>query len=158
MTNSSAFWRPRDDRAFEDYRPGIVASFGPIAVSEADILQFAEQFDPQPIHTNVEFAQAGPYGGLIASGCHTISLMMRLYADHFLSHEASLGGPGVDELRFTAPVRPGDELTLHTTVIDARPSRTKADRGIVRTKAELTNQHDVGVFTCVVMNLLRCRR
>ena len=98
-----------------------------------------------------------PFGGVIASGWHTASLMMRLYVDHFISHTASLGGPGVDELRWTAPVRPDDRLTLHVAVLEARPSRSKPDRGLVRTRCEVTNQDGVVVLTCTLMNLVRRR-
>ncbi|WP_460653447.1 MaoC/PaaZ C-terminal domain-containing protein [Kribbella endophytica] len=99
----------------------------------------------------------GPFHGLIASGWHTASLMMRLYAKHYLSHVASLGGPGVDELRWLVPVRPGDQLRLRTTVLEARLSRSKPDRGLVRTLAELLNQDDVVVLRVEALNFLAVR-
>jgi acyl dehydratase len=148
----------RDERRFEDYRPGAGDSYGPITVDGAEILEFATKFDPQPIHVNDEAAAVGPFGGVIASGWHTASLMMRLYVDHFISHDASLGGPGVDELRWPAPVRPDDRLTLRTTVLEARPSRSKPDRGLIRTRCEVSNQDDVVVMTCTVMNLVKRRQ
>jgi acyl dehydratase len=151
------FAAPIDDRYFEDYTPGAVYEYGYITVSEADILGFARAFDPQPIHTDLEFAAAGPFGGLIASGWHTAGIMMRLFADHCLSRVASLASPGIDELRWPAPVRPGDSLRLRATFVEARRSRSKPDRGLVRTQAELINQNDQVVLTLTAMNLIRAR-
>jgi acyl dehydratase len=151
------FAAPIDDRYFEDYTPGAVYEYGYITVSEADILGFARAFDPQPIHTDLEFAAAGPFGGLIASGWHTAGIMMRLFADHCLSRVASLASPGIDELRWPAPVRPGDSLRLRATLVEARRSRSKPDRGLVRTQAELINQNDQVVLTLTAMNIIRAR-
>ncbi|HEY7431371.1 MAG TPA: MaoC family dehydratase [Streptosporangiaceae bacterium] len=148
---------PADQRYFEDYRPGAVYEYGYATVTEPEILEFARRFDPQPIHTDPEYAAAGPFGGLIASGWHTAGIMMRLIADHFLSRVASLASPGVDELRWPAPLRPGDRLRLRVTVLEARASRSKPDRGIVRTKAELINQHGQLVLTLTAVNILRRR-
>ena len=103
---------------------------------------FAEQFDPQPIHTDRAFAEAGPFGGLIASGWHSAGLLMRLFAGHYLSRVASLASPGVRELRWAAPLRPGDSVRLRTTITQTRPSRSKPERGTVHTTAELLNQND----------------
>jgi acyl dehydratase len=97
---------PIDDRYFEDYIPGSVFEFGTVTVSEADIIDFGRRFDPQFFHTNPAAAARGPFGGLIASGWHTGSLAMRLFVDHYLSSVASLGSPGVNELRWTPPGRP----------------------------------------------------
>jgi acyl dehydratase len=152
------FAAPIDDRYFEDYTPGAVYEYGYITVSEADILGFARAFDPQPIHTDLEFAAAGPFGGLIASGWHTAGIMMRLFADHCLSRVASLASPGIDELRWPAPVRPGDSLRLRATLVEARRSRSRPDRGLVRTQAELINQSDQVVLTLTAMNIIRARR
>jgi acyl dehydratase len=145
------------DRYFEDYVAGAVYEYGYASVSEADIVDFAERFDPQPIHVDASFAATGPFGGLIASGWHTAGIAMRLIADHYLSRVASLASPGVDELRWPAPVRPGDSLRLRTAIVEARPSRTKPDRGLVRTRAELLNSDDQVVLHLVAMNLLRLR-
>ena len=155
--SSSDFRVPREDRYFEDYLPGAIYEYGYLTVTEAEILDFARRFDPQPIHIDPGFAEAGPFGGLIASGWHTASMMMRLFADHYLSRVASLASPGIDELRWPAPVRPGDQLRLRTTIVEARPSRSKAGRGLVRTKGELINQHDRTVLDLVAMNLLSLR-
>jgi acyl dehydratase len=148
---------PIDQRYFEDYQPGSVHEYGTITVDEAEIIAFARKFDPQDFHVDPEAAARGPFGGLIASGWHTASLMMRLLADHYLSRVASLGSPGIDELRWTQPVRPGDALSIRVTVLDAKRSRSKPDRGIVQTSIEVLNQRGEIVATVKAVNLLRCR-
>ncbi|MGW2517912.1 MaoC family dehydratase [Streptomyces sp. NPDC001617] len=145
---------PAEDRWFEDYVPGAVYVYGSITVTEEEILRFADEFDPQRIHTDPEGARQGPYGGLIASGWHTCGIMMRLYADHYLSKVAGLASPGIDELRWVRPVRPGDTLSLRTTVRSARVSRTKPDRGLLHTGIEVLDQHGEPVLTMTAMNIL----
>jgi acyl dehydratase len=145
------------ERYFEDYVAGAVYEYGYASVSEAEIIAFAERFDPQPIHTDARFAASGPFGGLIASGWHTASLAMRLVVDHYLPRAASLASPGIDELRWPAPVRPGDSLRLRTTTLETRRSKSKPDRGLIRTRAELLNQHDQIVLSLVAMNLIKLR-
>jgi acyl dehydratase len=151
------FAAPIGDRYFEDYVAGAVYEYGYVTVTEAEILDFSRTFDPQPIHTDLEFAAAGPFGGLIASGWHTAGVMMRMFVDHYLSHVASLASPGIDELRWPAPVRPGDSLWLRSTIVEARRSRSKPDRGLVRTQAELINQNDQVVLTLTALNIIRAR-
>jgi acyl dehydratase len=151
------FSRPVGDRYFEDYVPGSVYEYGWVTVTEPEILEFAGRFDPQPMHVDPLAAARGPFGGLIASGWHTGAILMRLYADHYLSSVASIASPGVDELRWPAPVRPGDRLRLRVTILEARRSRTKPDRGLVRTRAEMLNQRDEVVLSLLAMNLLRRR-
>ena len=151
------FRTPIDDRYFEDYQPGEVHEFGEFTVTEDEILEYARRFDPQPIHTDPVFAAEGPFKGLIASGWHTSGIFMRLFADHYLSRVASLASPGVDELRWPAPVRPGDTLRLRAGVREARPSRSKPDRGIVTTRGELLNQDGEVVLSLTAINLLRRR-
>jgi acyl dehydratase len=146
-----------DERWFEDYALGTTAEFGPLRVAEADVLDFGRRYDPQPFHVDAQAAAAGPFGGLIASGWHTCALMMRLFADEYLSPASSLGSPGVDELRWAVPVRPGDELTVRIAVVEARRSRSKPDRGLVRTRVELRNQAAEVVLSLVAMNLIRVR-
>jgi acyl dehydratase len=155
--SSTDFAVPIDDRYFEDYVAGAVYEYGYLSVTAAEIVGFAEQFDPQPIHTDPAFAAAGPFGGLIASGWHSTGLLMRLFADHYLSRVASLASPGVDELRWSTPLRPGDRLRLRATVAETRPSRSKPDRGLVITKAELLNQDDLCPVSLQAMNILRRR-
>jgi acyl dehydratase len=146
-----------DQRYFEDYVPGLTAEYGPLVVEADEIVAFAQRYDPQDIHTDPARAAGGPFGGLIASGWQTVGLMMRLYVRHYLSSVASLASPGVDELRWLAPVRPGDALSVRVTVRDARRSRSKPDRGLVHTFIEVKNQHGAAVMTMRAMNLLRCR-
>ena len=145
------------DRWLADYVPGTTSHFGPIRVDEAEVVEFARRFDPQPFHVDADAAAAGPFGGLIASGWHTCALMMRLLADEYLSPVSSLGSPGIDELRWLVPVRPGDELTLRTTVEEARVSRSKPDRGLLRTRVELVTGGGTVVLSLVAMNLVRTR-
>lgn len=133
------FSAPSDDRWFEDYSAGSVYEYGLLSVTEAEILEFAGKFDPQPIHVDPDFAVAGPFKGIIGSGWHSAGLAMRLIADHYLSRVASLASPGVDELRWQVPLRPGDIVRLRTTIAETRPSRSKPDRGLVITQCELIN-------------------
>jgi acyl dehydratase len=156
MTNP-VFATGVDERYFEDYVPGLCAEYGPIAVEESEIIAFARRYDPQDIHVDPVRAAGGPFGGLIASGWQTVGLMMRLYVEHYLSSVASLASPGVDELRWVAPVRPGDALSIRVTVREARRSRSRPDRGLVHTFIEVKNQHGAIVATMLAMNLLRCR-
>jgi acyl dehydratase len=151
------FAAPIDDRYLEDYVPGAVYEYGYVAVTETDILDFARQFDPQPMHVDPEFAGRGPFHGLIASGWHTAGIMMRMFVDHYLSRVASLASPGLDELRWPAPVRPGDSLRLRATVVEARRSRSKPDRGLVRTQSELINQNEEVVLRVTAMNIIGAR-
>jgi acyl dehydratase len=150
----SDFAVPIDDRYFEDYAVGAVYEYGYLSVTEDDIREYALRFDPQAIHVDPEFAARGPFGGLIASGWHTGSLMMRLLVDHYLSSVAGLASPGADEMRWSVPVRPGDALRLRTTTIEARPSRSKPDRGLIRTTIELLNQDDQVPLSLTAMNLM----
>jgi acyl dehydratase len=151
------FTVPIGERYFEDYQAGAVYEYGYAAVDEAEMLAFARRFDPQPIHVDAAYAAGGPFTGLIASGWLTGGIFMRLFADHFLSRAASLASPGIDELRWPAPVRPGDRLRLRTTITETRPSRSKPDRGLVMTHAELLNQDDHVVLSLKPVNLLRRR-
>ena len=151
------FAAPIDDRYLEDYTEGAVYEYGHLTVTQDEILTFAAAFDPQPIHLDLGFAASGPFGGLIASGWHTGGIFMRLFADHYLSRVASLGSPGLDELRWPVPVRPGDRLRLRTTTVETRRSRSKPDRGVVRTRAELLNQDSLTALSLEAVNLLLLR-
>ena len=155
--SDSDFAAPIDDRYFEDYEPGASYDYGYVEVSEADILEFATRWDPQPIHVDPEWARTGPFGGLIASGWHTSALCMRMYVDHYLTRVAALASPGIDELRFPVPVRPGDVLRMRFTVAETRPSRSKPDRGLIFTRMESFNQNDVLAMSCVGMNMIARR-
>jgi len=151
------FTVPIEDRYFEDYEAGAIHQFGPIEVEEAEVIAFARRFDPQPFHINPEAAAQTVFGGLIASGWHTAGLMMRLCVDHYLSSVASLGSPGVDELRWLRPVRPGDELSVRVTILETKRSRSKPDRGIVRSLFEALNQAGEIVMSMKAVNFMRCR-
>ena len=153
----TAFAVPVEDRYFEDYAPGAVYEYGEIPVTAAEIVEFARRFDPQDMHVDPEAAAQGRFGGLIASGWHTAAMMMRLFADNFLSKVASLASPGIDELRWLQPVRPGDTLRIRVTVLEATPSRSRADRGTVRTLVEVLNQQDEVVMSLKPMNIIRRR-
>ena len=153
----SLFATPVDDRYFEDYVAGDVHEFGSIAVTGDEIVEFASRYDPQPFHTDRDAARNTEFGGLIASGWQTAGWMMRLVVEHFLSHVASLASPGVDELRWTKPVRPGDTLSVRATIVETRPSASKPDRGLVRTRFEVLNQRGEVVMSAKAMNLLKRR-
>jgi acyl dehydratase len=144
-------------RYFEDYRPGAVYTAGAIAVTESDIIDFARRYDPQPMHTDPEFAARGRFGGLIASGWHTGAMMMRLFADNFLSPASSLASPGLDELRWHLPVRPGDVLSLRITILEARPSRKNPEQGVIRSHVEVLNQTGAVVMSMKPISLVRRR-
>ena len=144
-------------RYFEDYVPGLTVDCGSFSMSEAEIIAFAKEYDPQPFHVDPVGAKDGPYGGLIASGWHTTSMMMRQLVDHYVSPESSLGAAGVDELRWPKPVRPGDTLHVRATVLEARPSGSKPDRGIVRSLAELTNSGGELVMKLTAINFILLR-
>ena len=155
--NNPTSTTPIDDRCLEDYVLGSVSEFGSIVVEEAEIIDFARRFDPQVFHTDPEAAKKSIYGGLIASGWHTASMMMRLIVEHYLPGARSLGSPGIDELRWILPVRPGDKLSVRVTVKEANRSRSKPDRGVVRSFVEVLNQNREVVLTMKAINLLRCR-
>ena len=112
---------PFRQRWFEDYRVGEIAEFGDHLVTEAEIVEFATRYDPQPFHVDAQAAKQSIYGGLIASGWMTASCAMRMLVDHYISPIASMGSPGMDEVRWLAPVRPGDRLRMRVTVLESRP-------------------------------------
>ena len=132
---------------FDDFEPGQTFNSKGVTLSESQILDFALLYDPQPFHTDEAAAKHTVYGGLIASGWQTVAIMMRLLWDTFLKDTASLGSPGSDEIRWVKPVRPGDTLRARFTIAEVTPSRSKPDRGIVRTFTEMLNQHDEIVMT-----------
>jgi acyl dehydratase len=144
-------------RYFDDFLPGASCDCGSVSVSEAEMLSFAAQFDPQPFHVDPGTAARGPFGGLIASGWHTAALVMRQLVDHYLPAEASLGSPGLDEIRWPEPVRPGDTLRVRATAVEARRSLSKPDRGILKTLIEAVNQDGRTVMRATATNFLRVR-
>jgi acyl dehydratase len=148
---------PAEDRYFEDYLPGAVFEYGNIRVTEAEIIEFARRYDPQYMHVDAEAAARGRFGGLVASGWHTAAVTMRLVVDNFLPKAASLASPGLDELRWLKPVRPGDVLRIRVTVVEATPSRSRPDRGMVRSFVETLNQDGDVVMSMKPMNIIRRR-
>ncbi len=124
---------------FEDFPPGRFGSFGPRHVTREEILAFAAEFDPQPMHLDEAAASRSMLNGLSGSGWHLCSIMMRMLCDGFVERTASLGSPGVDEVRWLAPLRPGDDLTLDVEVMEARLSRSRPDTGIVTFKSTVRN-------------------
>ena len=148
---------PTAGRYFEDYLVGVEQQVGSVSLSEADIIEFANKYDPQDFHTDPEKAKTGPFGGLIASGWHTIAVVMRLLVDKYLDNASSLGSPGIDELLWLAPVRPGDVLTVKAKVFNARRSTSKPDRGLIHTSVETTNQDGIMVMTMKAVNVVACR-
>jgi acyl dehydratase len=151
---TAEFAVPIEERYFEDYLPGSVYEYGSVTVTEPEIIEFAKRFDPQAMHIDPQQAAQGRYGGIIASGWHTVGLAMRMFVDHYLSKVASLASPGVDEIRWPNPVRPGDTLRLRVSILEARPSRSKPDRGVVRTLIEAVNQNDELVLSMIGMSIL----
>lgn len=145
------------DRWFEDYVVGETVRFGDLVVSEAEVLDFAQRYDPQPFHLDAQAAAASIYGGIIASGWHTASMAMRMMVDHYISVQASMGSPGIDELRWIQPVRPGDRLRMQVTVLDSRASRSKPDRGMVQFLQEVINQDGTTVMTLKGWGMYRRR-
>ena len=135
---------------FEDFPPGHLGSFGPRRVSREEIIGFAAEFDPQPMHLDEEAAKRSMLGGLSGSGWHLGSIMMRMMFDGFIGRTASMGSPGVNELRWLAPLRPGDDLTLDVEVMEARASRSRPDTGIVTFKGVARNA--AGVALCEMVS------
>ena len=156
MTTGSFSTTPQE-RYLEDFIEGAVHTFGPLTITEEEIVAFGKKFDPQLFHADPEGAKETVYGGLIASGWHTCGLFMRLFVKYYLPGPASLGSPGVDELRWLKPVRPGDELTLRLTVHKVKSSRSKPDRGVLFSFCETLNQDNEVVSTMMAMNLIRYR-
>ena len=157
QTFPAEFSCPIDDRYLEDYVRGAVHCFGEIVVSPEEIIEFGRRYDPPDFHTDPATAARSRFGGLIASGWQTCAMMMRLYCEHYLSKNASLSSPGIDELRWLVPVRPGDVLKLRVTVTETRRSASKPDRGLLRSAIEVLNQKGEVIMTMAAMNLITCR-
>lgn len=138
---------------FEDFHPGQVIELGTRTVTEAEILDFARQFDPQPFHVDRDAAAASHFGGIVASGWHTCSLLMRQIVDELLSRSVSHGSPGVDEIRWLKPVRPGDTLRMSMRVTEAIPSKSRPDRGVLKCEYQGVNQHGEAVVTMKTLGM-----
>jgi acyl dehydratase len=142
---------------WEDFTPGWTYESAARTLSEEEIVRFAREYDPQVFHTDPEGAKATPFGGLIASGWQTCGVMMRLMCDGYLLESACLGSPGLEELRWLKPVRPGDALRLRSTVLEQTPSQKHANRGTVKFRWEVLNQDGEVVCAIVGRQLFRRR-
>lgn len=145
------------DLFFEDFTVGWTFRTAGATLSEAQILDFALQWDPQPFHIDRIAAERGPYGGLIASGFQTLLVAFRLIWGERIINVASMGSPGMDEIRWLRPVRPGDSLYVSGEVLDARESRSRSDRGFVTIRYTVVNQNDEPVMRFTVTHMLRRR-
>jgi acyl dehydratase len=139
---------------FEDFSPGWVAEYGPRRVTREEMIGFAAQYDPQPMHLDEEAARATMLGGRGASGWHTCCIRMKMIADGLLLDSASMGAPGIDEVRWLKPVRPGDSLTVRGSVLSTRPSHSRPDRGFVNFHWEVCNDRDEKVMTLICPQML----
>jgi acyl dehydratase len=126
---------------WEDFREGEAHEFGSVTVTRDDIVRFASEFDPQPFHVDDEAAAKTMFGGLIASGWHTAAMAMRMMCDGYLLRSSSLGSPGVEQLKWLQPVRPGDTLHMRLTVVEARPLNSRPGVGLIKSRHEVVNQH-----------------
>jgi len=134
---------------FEDFKPGHVFERGTRTLEEREIIDFAREWDPQRYHVDPEAAKASPFGGLIASGWQSCGVAMRLMCDAYLNDSSCVGSPGIDEIRFLRPVRPGDTLRFRSTVLESAPSRSRAERGTVTFRWELLNQDGEVVLSMI---------
>ena len=144
-------------RYFEDWAEGDVVETRGATVMESQIVDYAMLYDPQPMHIDKTFAEAGPFEGLIASGFHTLSLSFRLVYDLGYFTHSNIIGVGLDEVRWTAPVRPGDTLRCRMEVLSLKESRSKADRGSMTFKVTTLNQRDIEVLNFRSISVLRKR-
>jgi acyl dehydratase len=131
MSDSKRYW--------EDFTPGEVIEYGPRRITREEIVAFGKEFDPQPFHLSEEAARGTMLGELCASGWHSCCILMRMSADGFVLNSSSMGAPGVDEVQWLKPIRPGDELMLRATVLAKRASGSRPDMGFVNVQLELFN-------------------
>lgn len=143
---------------WEDLQPGSVRELGEISVSAEEIKGFAEQFDPQPFHTDEAAGRRSIFGNLCASGWHTCALAMKLTVENFLNESSSMGSPGLENLRWLKPVYPDDTLRLQHTIIESRPLRTRTDIGLVRSVWDLFNQNGEKVLQMEGYGMFRRRQ
>jgi acyl dehydratase len=154
---SSPVLPPSDARYWEDYVAGAVYDYGVITLDRDELIAFARKYDPQVFHVDEAAAQGGPFGGLIASGWQTGAMAMRLYADHFLTKVASLASPGLEELRWVRPFRPGETLSIRVEILETRRSQTKPDRGLIKVLVEGFNQDRELVISFRAVNIIGVR-
>ena len=144
-------------RYLEDFTPGEKFRTAGVTFDEASIMEFARKYDPQSFHTDPAAAAKGPFGGLVASGFHTVACQFRDWLDLGFIEKSSLGGPGIDEVRWLAPVRPGDTITTEVEILEARVSRSRPGRGILRYRMIGYNQRGEPVVSLLNVSFLRRR-
>lgn len=144
----------KEGRFLDDFQVGEVFRTEGITIPEGEIIDFAMRFDPQSFHMDVISATKSPYGGLIASGFHTLSVCFRMFIQKGVLSSCSIGSPGIDEVRWLAPVRPGDTLRTETEVLEIKPSSSKPDRGILRMRYAGINQRGEKVISFILNHLL----
>jgi acyl dehydratase len=144
-------------RHWEDFKPGTVTVYGPRLVTREEIVAFASEFDPQPMHLDETAAAATLLGGLAASGWHSCCLLMRIIADGFINSSHSMGAPGVDEVRWLKPLRPGTQVRVRATVLDTRTSKSRPEIGFVNCLFEMIDDQDT-VLTMLISPLMVSRR
>src|SRR6185312_10052973 len=142
-------------RHWEDFRAGTVAVFGPRLVTREEIVAFAAEFDPQPMHLDETAAGATLLGGLAASGWHSCCILMRMIADGFINESNSMGAPGVDEVRWLKPLRPGTQVRVRTTVLETRASNSRSEVGFVKCLFELIDGQDAVLTTMTSPLMIR---
>lgn len=148
---------PLFDMYFEDFEPGHTHESPGATITRSMILDFARQFDPLPFHLDETAAEASHFGGLIASGWHVAVLSFRVYAQSGIFTPGTMGSPGMDEVRWLKPVRPGDTIRMRSTVLSVRPSGSRDDRGYVELKMDVLNQKDEIVMDYKVIEILATR-
>lgn len=144
-------------RYLEDFASDMVFEFGDRLVTAAEVVAFAREYDPQPFHLDEEAGKATHFGGLVASGWQTAGFMMRMLVDHMLSPQTSLGSPGLDELRWLKPVRPGDRLRVRVRILEVKRSRSRPEMGTIRQTTEVLNQKDEVVMSTISIGMVRAR-
>jgi acyl dehydratase len=144
-------------RYFEDFTPGMVIEHGPRPVTREEIVAFAAEFDPQPMHLDEEAARHSILGGLAASGWHTCCLMMRMACDSFVLDSSSMGAPGVDEVKWLKPLRPGTNITLRTTVLEIRTSKSRPEMGFVKALMEVLDDERTKIMTLTTSMIMERR-
>ena len=144
-----------EQKYFDDLQVGDRFTTPGVTVTESEIIDFALKYDPQPFHLDSQTASESQFGGLIASGYQTLALCFRLFIQGGILRESSMGSPGIDELRWLAPVRPGDTLRSEVEVLEVIPSKSKPDRGVIRFQYSAMKQHGEKVLNFILNHFLR---
>ena len=143
-----------NERYFDDFQVGETFLSQGVTLSQSQILDFALLYDPQPFHIDLEAAEKGPFGGLIASGFQTLALTFRMFHQERVFSACGMGSPGFDELRWLKPVRPGDTIHTEAEVLETRASSSKPDRGVVRLAYRTVNQHGETVMSFTAIQIM----